>query len=150
MSLYTSDNPVFASFSFYAALLGAKTLLMALLTARQRLSKMAFANPEDAKMNKGGKIKTDDDVERVRRAHLNDLENILPFLTIAFVYVGTGPSLGCAKFLFRLFTAARFMHTLVYAVFVIPQPARALAFFGGMMANLYMIYAIVTTYASAF
>lgn len=89
MSLYTSDNPVFASFSFYAALLGAKTLLMALLTARQRLRKSvslifisnlltyqltvylkylkAFANPEDAKMNKGGKIKTDDDVERVRR-----------------------------------------------------------------------------------
>lgn len=81
---------------------------------------------------------------------MNDLENILPFLTIAFVYVGTGPSLGCAKFLFRLFTAARFMHTLVYAVFVIPQPARAFAFFGGMIANLYMIYAIVTTYASAF
>ena len=88
MSLYTSDNPVFATFSFYAALLGAKTLCMAFLTGRQRFRKMvsllfvsnfltyqltvhlqylkAFANPEDAKMNKG-KIKTDDDVERVRR-----------------------------------------------------------------------------------
>ena len=39
MSLYTSDNPVFASFSFYAALLGVKTLGMALLTARQRFRK---------------------------------------------------------------------------------------------------------------
>lgn len=39
MSLYTSENPVFATFSFYAALLGAKTLTMAFLTARQRYSK---------------------------------------------------------------------------------------------------------------
>uniref|UniRef100_A0A0P5UUH3 Microsomal glutathione S-transferase 1 n=3 Tax=Daphnia magna TaxID=35525 RepID=A0A0P5UUH3_9CRUS len=148
MSLYTSDNPVFATFSFYAALMGAKTLFMAFLTARQRYRKMAFANPEDAKLNKG-KTKTDDDVERVRRAHLNDLENILPFLSLAFVYVGTGPTLGCAKFLFRTFAAARFLHTFVYAVVVIPQPARALAFFGGMVVNLYMAYAILTSYASA-
>jgi glutathione S-transferase len=95
MSLYTSDNPVFASFSFYAALLGVKTLGMALLTARKRFRKKvshpiqysfsidywhqlitlvhlksfdkAFANPEDAKMNKTLKTKTDEDVERVRR-----------------------------------------------------------------------------------
>lgn len=40
MSLYTSDNPVFATFSFYAALMGAKTLFMAFLTARQRYRKM--------------------------------------------------------------------------------------------------------------
>ncbi|XP_046437552.1 microsomal glutathione S-transferase 1-like isoform X3 [Daphnia pulex] len=150
MSLYTSHNPVFATFSFYAALLIIKTLFVAFLTGWTRFRKHAFQNPEDCNKMNRGKVKIDEDVERVRRAHLNDLENILPFLTIAFVYVGTGPSLGCAKFLFRLFTAARFMHTLVYAVFVIPQPARALAFFGGMMANLYMIYAIVTTYASGF
>ncbi len=68
---------------------------------------------------------------------MNDLENILLFLTIAFVYFGTGPSLGCAKFLFRLFTAARFMHTLVYVVFVIPG-VRGLAFSCGIIANFYI------------
>lgn len=40
MSLYTSENPVFVSFSFYAALLGVKTLSMAFLTARQRFRKL--------------------------------------------------------------------------------------------------------------
>jgi glutathione S-transferase len=39
MSLYSSDNPVFASFCFYGALLGAKTLSMAFLTAKQRFAK---------------------------------------------------------------------------------------------------------------
>lgn len=81
---------------------------------------------------------------------MNDLENILPFLTLAFVYVGTGPSLACASLLFRVFAAARIVHTIVYAVVVVPQPARALAFFAGMIVNMYMAFAILASYASAF
>lgn len=83
------------------------------------------------------------------RAHLNDLENIIPFLIIGIIYVGTGPSLSWAKLLFRVFTVARFMHTLVYAVFVIPQPSRAIAFLVGMAVNLYMVYAVLTHYLHA-
>ena len=56
----------------------------------------------------------DPDVERVRRAHLNDIENIIPFVLIAAIYLTTGPSLGTAKLLFRIFTAARYIHTFVY------------------------------------
>ena len=54
-------------------------------------------------------------------AHLNDLENILPFLVLGLLYVGTGPSFSWARILFRVFTAGRFVHTLVYAVYVVPQ-----------------------------
>lgn len=38
-SLYTLENPVFANYSFYAALVGLKMLLMAFLTVIQRLRK---------------------------------------------------------------------------------------------------------------
>jgi len=147
-SLYHADNPVYASFCFYSALVSLKMLLMALLTARQRIAKKAFANPEDAVTLKI-KVKVDDDVERVRRAHLNDLENILPFLILAFIYVGINPSFSVAVLAFRVFTIARFLHTLVYAVFVIPQPARALAFFAGMAVNVFMAVSIILYYSSA-
>ena len=46
-----------------------------------------FANPEDAKDVPGSKVGSDPDVERVRRAHLNDLENIPLFIAIAAVYM---------------------------------------------------------------
>ena len=57
---------------------------------------------------------------------MNDLENILPFLALGLLYVGTGPSFSLARTLFRVFTGARFVHTLVYAVYVVPQPGTIL------------------------
>ena len=41
-SLYHADNPVYASFCFYSALVSLKMLLMALLTARQRIAKKVW------------------------------------------------------------------------------------------------------------
>nr|QST14970.1 mGST1 protein [Diaphanosoma celebensis] len=138
-SLYTLSNPVFAAYCFYGALLCLKTLLMAPLTGRLRIIKKAFANPED------GKVKTDDDVERVRRAHLNDLENILPFLVLGFLYVATNPSPTTALLAFRVFALARFIYTLVYAVFVLRQPARGIAFMTGMVVNVYLAISVIMT-----
>lgn len=39
-SLYSIDNPVFASFCFYAAVLTLKTLFMAFLTGFTRVTKL--------------------------------------------------------------------------------------------------------------
>merc|ERR1712137_1321099 len=105
-----------------------------------------FANPEDAAMSKV-KVRTDESVERVRRAHLNDMENIVPFLFIGLIYVGTSPAVSSAVFYFRLFAACRMVHTVVYAIVVMPQPSRALAYFGGMFVNLMMIASILSTYS---
>merc|ERR550517_694970 len=99
-NLYTTDNPVFASFCFYAALVALKMLMMSFLTAYHRLTKNIFANPEDAAMSKV-KVRTDESVERVRRAHLNDMENIVPFLFIGLIYVGTSPAVSSAVFYFH-------------------------------------------------
>jgi len=145
-NLYSADNPVFASFCFYAAVIAVKMLLMSFLTAYHRLTKNVFANPEDAKMT-NVKVRTHESVERVRRAHLNDLENVLPFLIIGLLYVGSNPSASCALLYFRVFTACRMLHTVVYAIVVMPQPARALSYFGGMLVNLAMLVSIISTYS---
>lgn len=72
------------------------------------------------------------------RAHRNDLENILPFFVIAFFYIGLNPSTFIALNLIRAFAISRIVHTLVYAVVVIPQPARALSWMVSYVINGYM------------
>nr|CAH7742254.1 unnamed protein product [Callosobruchus chinensis] len=135
--LFSLENSVFRAYLFYCSVLVLKMMFMSLLTAATRMSNKAFANPEDSAMYRM-KPTTNDKVERVRRAHLNDLENIPIFTVAAFVYLMTGPSAWLAKTLFLAFTVSRFAHTLVYAVVVVPQPARGLAFFVGFAITAYM------------
>jgi len=138
MKLEVSEA-VFQSYALFSGILVVKMLLMSFLTARQRFANKSFANPEDVAHDKKAKVTTSDpDVERVRRAHLNDLENIVPFFVIGLLYCFTSPDPGTASLVFKIFTGARVTHTLVYAVFVIPQPSRALAWAVGQVCTLYM------------
>ncbi|CAG0893253.1 unnamed protein product [Darwinula stevensoni] len=132
------DDPILAAYVFYATVLCLKVLLMGPLTGKARFSKKAFANPEDVKF--GGKVKLDDpDVERVRRAHLNDLENIPIFVFVAGFYVLTQPSLFVATWVFRIFTISRVIHTFVYVI-VPMQPARDISFFVALFSTVFMIF----------
>jgi len=143
----SSDDPVFAAYAFYAALVCFKMMIMSLLTARHRLGKGIFANAEDVPLHPKGKVKMDDpDVERVRRGHLNDLENIPVFLILGLLYVATRPALATALWCFRIFVAARYIHTFVYVICPLPQPARGLSFFAGVGVNLFMAYKVVTAF----
>ncbi|KAH8420641.1 hypothetical protein KR009_012422 [Drosophila setifemur] len=128
--LLSKSNPVFACYMFWASLLVLKMIMMALLTARQRIKTKTFANAEDLRMGQGTEVRYGDpNVERVRRAHRNDLENVLPFLVMSLVYVASGPHPLTAKLLIRIGASARILHTLVYAIIPIPQPARMVTFF---------------------
>lgn len=118
-------------FGFWGAVLGLKILAMSPLTGRYRFQKKIFANKEDTKFVPKGKVTYDDpDIERVRRCHLNDLENCLPWFIITYIYLGTGPSTWLASNLIRGFVLSRIGHTLSYAVYS-TQPARAIFFFVG-------------------
>ncbi|XP_022126488.2 microsomal glutathione S-transferase 1-like [Pieris rapae] len=144
-------EPAVRTFLFYSGVLGLKVLSMAFLTARQRMKKKVFANPEDAAAKKSAVVKFDDeDVERVRRAHLNDLENIPLFWVLGGLYLTTGPSAATAITLFRVYAAGRILHTIVYAVTPLPQPARGIAFGVPMMITLYMGVTVASHYLSAF
>ncbi|XP_054286254.1 microsomal glutathione S-transferase 1-like isoform X1 [Macrosteles quadrilineatus] len=146
LSIFSYDNQVLQGYAFYAAILMLKTLLMAPLTAFQRFRKKAFISPEDAAAFKG-EVKTEDpDVERVRRAHLNDLENIPIFLVTGLLFVMSDPDVVVALMFFRLYTLARFAHTFVYAIYVVRQPARAIAFGVGQIITTIMIIMIIVKF----
>ncbi|XP_054730219.1 microsomal glutathione S-transferase 1-like [Anastrepha obliqua] len=147
--LLTLENEVFTAYLFWSAILVLKMLFMSLLTGFTRFRTQTFVNPEDV-ISKKLKVKFDDpDVERVRRAHRNDLENILPFLAIGFLYVLINPNNGLAINLFRAVGISRIVHTIVYAIVVVPQPSRALAFFVALLATAYMAFqvAVVALYS---
>ena len=143
------NNPLVQSYIVYSAILAVKLLLLSTLTAITRITRGVYANPEDAAMTKG-KVKYDDQsVERCRRAHLNDLENIPAFWILGALYVTTGPAVAWATLLFRLYTLGRIVHTIVYAVVPLPQPARGIAYGIPYIISLYMGTQIVLYYATA-
>ncbi|NXJ02769.1 MGST1 transferase, partial [Psophia crepitans] len=143
------DNEVFRAYATYAAIVLLKMMLMSLITAYFRVTRKAFANPEDtASFGKGESAKkylrTDTDVERVRRGHLNDLENIVPFFGIGLLYALSGPGLSMALLHFRIFAGARILHTFAYLI-PLPQPSRGLSWVIGYVVTISMAYQVLKT-----
>lgn len=147
LDLWSETNPVFRTYVFYSGVLVLKMLGVVFLIGRQRYRKKIFISPED-RIDKESKVITGDpDVERPRRAHLNDLENIPAFWIAGLLYCLTNPTPAVAINLFRAYTAARVAHTFVYAVVPIPQPARALAWATGYGITIYMAVATIMHFA---
>ncbi|XP_050450384.1 microsomal glutathione S-transferase 1 [Cataglyphis hispanica] len=134
-------------FGFWGSILVLKMLAMLPLTVRQRFRKKVFMNEEDAALTDGSKVTYNDpDVERVRRAHLNDLENILPWFAITYLWLGTGPSSWLAKMLIRTFVLARIFHTISYVIMK-QQPTRAIVFFVGFAITFYQALSTLLHYS---
>uniref|UniRef100_A0A1A9VLG5 Microsomal glutathione S-transferase 1 n=1 Tax=Glossina austeni TaxID=7395 RepID=A0A1A9VLG5_GLOAU len=134
------ENPVFCCFLFWSSVLVVKMLLMSAITGLQRIFFMVYINPEDL-IFKDVEIKYNNPrIERARRAHRNDLENILPYFTMALLYICTDPNPSIACNLFRIGSIARIIHTLVYAFRPVPQPSRFIAFFITYLITLYMAF----------
>ncbi|CAO1411876.1 unnamed protein product [Diamesa hyperborea] len=141
------ENPVLRSYIFWSCVLIVKMLLMMLLTGFKRIVTQHIIyyvydiNPEDLIFALDSKTEAKsgvEDVERTRRAHRNDLENILPFFTAGFFYVLINPSPIIAINLFRAAAISRIIHTFVYAVYVVPQPSRALSWLVCFLITGYM------------
>ncbi|CAG9782995.1 unnamed protein product [Diatraea saccharalis] len=150
MDSVSLDNPAVRSYLFYSGVLGLKALGMAPLTGIMRNKKKAFANEEDAAFRQGVVNLNDPDVERVRRAHHNDLENIPVFWAIGALYLTTRPSDALAINLFRAYAAGRIIHTVVYAIKPLPQPSRAIAFSVPFFITVFMGVKVVLYYAKAY
>ena len=54
-----------------------------------------------------------ENVERVRRAHQNDIENILPFLILGFLYMFTNPAYATALLVYRCVYLSHLNHSLI-------------------------------------
>jgi len=139
--LLSMENPLFKEFAFYAMVVIMKMFVVHLSVSYYRITRNVFVSAEDVKMaDPSGKLKinrNDPVVERHRATHLNDMENIIPFVLVGLFYVTTNPAASTAILLFRIFTGSRIVHSIVY-LFHVPQPARAMAFGVGIGVNCYM------------
>ncbi|HVV34767.1 MAG TPA: MAPEG family protein [Vitreimonas sp.] len=122
MDALTLSNPVFATYAIAASLMVLKIMLQGWVTVVRMMSNAAgFVSPEDAKAGpanpkpRAGQLDLNDDVDRSRRIHRNDLENIPAFLAIGLLFVLIHPPLAAAQWLMYGFVAARLAHTIAYS-----------------------------------
>ena len=114
-------DPLMATYAIAAMLMLLKAVGMSWLTvARMLQANGGFRAPEDLRRtplnpNPDPKqLEPDERVDRIRRIHLNDLENIPFFLAAGFLYVLTGPPLWLAQVLLYGYAASRFLHFGAY------------------------------------
>lgn len=142
----TVGSELFSVYAFWGSILALKLFSVLLLIARARFSKKVFISPEDVGFVKGAKVSyTDPDVERARRAHQNDLENILVWYAVTYFYLTTNPPLWLASLLIKTYVFARIVHTVSYIA--AQQPTRAIAFFIGVGVTLFQICSTILYYA---
>jgi glutathione S-transferase len=131
-------NPVVRLYGIVSLLLVLKMVLVGVYTTVLRLRRRVFATPEDyARQNLPPVGVADEDIERVRRAHRNDLENILPFFLVGFLYSLTGPSLFAARCYFFGYLLARCLHSVFYIRAM--QPHRTISFSVAAVLNVFML-----------
>ena len=88
-------------------------------------------------------LESDDDIERIRRAHMNDMENIYPFLVIGLLFAALSTDGDKnATLHFYIFTFFRFAHSIVY-VNAVKQPARAICFLVNWLCNVSMVVQVI-------
>ena len=121
MSTLTMQNPVFVIYMIAAALMVLKVMGQGWVTVYRMLKVgSGWASPEDLRaglINRHpdpAQMEVNDYVDRSRRIHRNDLENIPAFLAIGILFVIAGPSTILAGALMYGFVAARLLHTLAY------------------------------------
>jgi len=102
-------------FMLCTAILTLKMILTGSAIGALRVVKSVFISPEDYALVGKTAAAPDGQIERLRRAHQNDLENILPFFAVSFLYTLTGPTYRVAWWLLWTFTTARILHTICYA-----------------------------------
>lgn len=115
------SNALVATYAIAATLMILKVVSMSWLTVLRMLqANGGFRSPEDLRktpLNPSPdpkQLQPDERVERIRRIHLNDLENIPFFLAAGFLFILTEPPLLLAQWLLYGYVASRFLHFLAY------------------------------------
>lgn len=144
---FNLNNPVFAAYVVAASLLILKAVAMSWLTVvRMMGANGGFRNPEDTKktpMNpnpSASQTAPVESVERIRRIHLNVLENVPFFLVAGLLYITTQPDLVLAQWLFYGYVASRALHFLAYITAQIHE-VRATFWTIGSLILIYMTVA---------
>ncbi len=144
MEKVSLSNPVFAAYCVAASLMILKTVGMAWLTVyRMMKARGGFRSPEDAKKTalnpspNADQLMPNEYVERIRRIHHNDLENVPFFLAAGLLFVLTDPSLVLARWLFGGYVVLRLLHFGAY-LSARTHDTRATLWTGGVLILMYM------------
>ena len=121
MDKLSLHDPLFATYVVAASLMILKAASMSWLTVARMLQvNGGFRSPEDLKRTPFNanphpkQLDPNEAVDRIRRIHLNDLENIPFFLAAGFLYVLTAPSLLLAQILLYGYVVTRLLHFVAY------------------------------------
>jgi uncharacterized MAPEG superfamily protein len=138
-------DPVFQAYVLAVAVIIITLYGLGFHTARLRAARKIVINPEDVGINNGAKVADNEhpDVLRVKRAHLNLIENAVPFFAIGLLYTMTDPSTNLARALFVVFVAIRVFHAACYLT--AKQPFRTISFVIGALVNLTMVVQVLRT-----
>lgn len=110
-----SGSALLSVFAVVCALLVLKAQVLGAATAATRGRLKKFINPEDAVWLGGEHVNPDDErVQRIFRAHRNDLENLLPFFVGGTIYILSGAATTAGAAYFGVFLLARYAHTFAY------------------------------------
>jgi len=117
----TFESPVFVTYVIAATVMILKMMGQGWITvARMMKVGGGFLNPEDAAAGmvnphpRPGQLDPDDYVERSRRMHRNDTENIPVFLVAGLLFVWTQPPLWVAQCLLFGYVVTRLAHSWAY------------------------------------
>lgn len=121
MEFVSFENPVFATYAIAASLMALKVMGQGWMTVyRMLMSNSGLASPEDLQVGLINKhpdpsqLEVNDYVDRSRRMHRNDLENIPAFWIAGLLFVLADPSLLISQLLMYGFVATRAAHFIAY------------------------------------
>lgn len=144
METLNLSNSIFSTYIIAASILIIKVAAMSWLTVLRMMKvKGGFRSPEDIKktsLNPNPSEKQlvpNDYVERIRRIHLNDLENVPFFLVAGFLFIFTNPSLFMMQILMYTYVVTRILHFFAYLTGQI-HDIRAALWTPGSLIILYM------------
>ena len=148
--LLTTENPVFVTYMITTAIMVLKIMGQGWMTVYRMLkSNSGLASPEDLQVGlinrapSPEQLEINDYVDRSRRMHRNDLENIPAFLACGLIFVAAGPPLMLANMLLYTFVVARLAHTLAYATKQIHEVRATLYTIASMVVIIMAVYVLV-------
>lgn len=153
MTVFSADNPVFATYMIAAAIMVLKLMSQGWMTVYRMLRAGAgWATPEDLRAGlinpvpRPEQLELNDYVDRSRRMHRNDLENIPAFLACGLLFVAAEPSYLVANILMYTFVAARLAHTLAYATKQSHEVRATFYTIGSVVVVIMAIYVLATVF----
>ena len=138
------QDPVFATYVIAATIMILKAVSMSWLTVVQMTrANGGFRAPEDLRKTplnpnpNPEQTRPNESVERIRRIHLNDLENIPFFLVAGLLWTMTGPSLLEAQIVLYAYVITRMLHFAAY-LSARSHDLRAMLWTPGSLILIYM------------